>query len=187
MKPLHWVSCDGGPHLFVDRELSVHWLGIRPPEDGRIVQASFRWNEDPGSPASDYDAACSVDGLVGLVPVGAGEGLVLGDEVPMSTWIKREGFEGGVLVVPMCWPKADSDGRLVRAVRGVPTEEFVETGIRITSHSGVFVLFPACDSTPDRVYPVCEVQVPPGTYSIRTAAVRQSGFDLRIHGLARSV
>jgi hypothetical protein len=35
---------------------------------------------------------------VGVIPVGAGAALVLGDEVPMSTWVPSTFFVGGQIL-----------------------------------------------------------------------------------------
>ena len=101
---LTWVTCDGGPHLLIPEELGALWEGSDAPSGGRVVNARFRWSADPGALATDYDAACDVNELVGVIPVGAGAALVLGDEVPMSTWVPSTLFAGGLIVVPMTWP-----------------------------------------------------------------------------------
>jgi hypothetical protein len=59
---LDWVACDGGPHLFAPRDLAASWHATE----------------------AEYAAACAVSDVLGMIPVGSGFGLVLGDEVPMS-------------------------------------------------------------------------------------------------------
>ncbi|MDX3771767.1 MULTISPECIES: Imm21 family immunity protein [unclassified Streptomyces] len=60
---LTWLETEGGPFIVVPRSALVHWLGTE----------------------GDYDRACEVMDLVGVLalPDGA-EALVLGDE-PLST------------------------------------------------------------------------------------------------------
>src|SRR5688572_8042554 len=95
-----WVSCDGGPHLLLPTELVDAWEGTQPPSDGRVVSARFRYSMDPRATATDYDLACDVEGVLALIPVGAGQGLVLGGEVPMSTWLPLPNETGIDLLVP---------------------------------------------------------------------------------------
>jgi hypothetical protein len=71
----------------------------------RVVAARSRWSGALDAVACDYDVACDVKDLVGAVPLSDGVGLVLGDEVPMSTWLQSALFSGGVLLVPMHWPE----------------------------------------------------------------------------------
>jgi hypothetical protein len=81
---LQWLDNDAGPLLLIAAELKPFWSGIEPPKDGRIVDAQFRWK--PGSPASDYDRACDVDGYAGVIDVGPGVAIVLNDEPLPTTW-----------------------------------------------------------------------------------------------------
>ena len=96
LEDFKWVSCRAGPHLLLPAELLGAWEGVKKPSFGRIVRAIFRFTMDPASPATDYDRACDVNDLLGLIPVGDGHALVLGgDEVPMSTWIAHPDGGGG--------------------------------------------------------------------------------------------
>jgi hypothetical protein len=184
MAGISWVACDGGPHLLVESELAIAWGGTRPPEEGRVVNARFRWSDEPGAVATDYDAACDVDDLVGLVPVGRGVGLVLGDEVPMSTWIPHRDFAGGVVVVPMEWPEPGMpEERLLSAVASVPSNAFSDTDICLAVGAGGLVLCAAADSGPNWTYPTLHVSVLPGRYRVLSAEVETRGFLLRLHGL----
>jgi hypothetical protein len=183
MASVSWVSCDGGPHLLLPREVASMWSGTSAPP-GRIVNARFRWSADPSSPASDYDAACDVSELVGLVPVGEGLGLVLGDEVPMSTWVEADPFTGGLLVVPMAWPDPGMPHeRLLAAVRSVNPSSYVDTGLRLPAPSGNLVLCAAADAGPQWFYPTVDVHAPPGTLEVLSAEVKVHGFWLRLHAL----
>lgn len=107
------------------------------PADGRIVNAHSRWSPDPSARVTDYDAACDVDELVGVIPVGEGSALVFGDEVPMSTWVASALFVGGLVVVPMTWPHA-----------GMPTEPSVHLCEMLGRRSSWRLSFSYCRRAP---------------------------------------
>jgi hypothetical protein len=95
---LQWIQSNGGPLLLLPSSLLGAWEGADEPEPYRGVEARSHWN--PGGPATDYDRACDVPDLAGTVPVGAGEGLVLGDEPLATTWWLAPEIGGGILVTP---------------------------------------------------------------------------------------
>lgn len=188
--PLSWVSCDGGPHVLLPAEASSEWSGIRASGDARRGRAAFRWSGDASMPGSDYDAACDVSGLVGLLPMGTGAALVLGDEVPMSTWLPHDRFRGGVLVVPMTWPDTAHDDPALRdAVASVAPSEFLPTGLVLPAANGRFLLCAAADFGPDWQYPTLPLclplppPLPPAAYDIVSVEVPIQGFWLRLHAL----
>jgi hypothetical protein len=184
MTNLSWVTCDGGPHLLIAEELATLWEGSDPPSRGRVVHARFRSNSEPGAVATDYDAACDVDDLVGVIPVGQGAALVLGDEVPMSTWVPSTLFAGGLLVVPMTWPSHGMpEDRLLATVNSVEHSDFTQTGLTLPSSSGRFILCSAADAEPNWMCPTARVTVPGVAYQILSAEVRTQGFWLRLHAL----
>ncbi len=82
---LLWMESGGGPLLLVPGEYLPFWGGIDPPTDGRQIVAHFRYGGDD-APATDYDRACDVDDYLGVIEVGSGCGVVLGDE-PLPTAI----------------------------------------------------------------------------------------------------
>ena len=79
-----WLTSDGGPLLLLARAYLRYWGGIDPPTGGRTIEARFRWSGTAATPATDYDRACDVDDELGLLAVGPGHALVLGDE-PLAT------------------------------------------------------------------------------------------------------
>jgi hypothetical protein len=184
MNAFTWVTCDGGPHLFASEEVLVGWSGTAAPA-GRFVRATFRWSGDANTPASDYDAACDIDELTGLISVGTEVALVLGDEAPMSTWVRSPYFDGGVLVIPMAWPAPDSsEVQLLAAIDSVAPEEFNRTGLVLPGSTGRFRLCAACDRGPQWLYPTLSVDlVARKSFHILSAEVQRAGFWLRLHGL----
>lgn len=109
---------------------------------------------------------------------------MLGDEVPMSTWMPHDRFCGGVLVVPMTWPDALHDEQALRhAVASVAHEEFLPTGLVLPNAGGRFLLCAAANVGPDWLDPTLTVAVPPAVYEVVSAEVHLQGFWLRLHAL----
>jgi hypothetical protein len=83
---VRWMQSNAGPLLLVPGEHLPSWEGVAPPADGRHIEAQFRWNRRD-APATDYDRACDVTGYLGLLSIGTGHGLVLGDELHATAWL----------------------------------------------------------------------------------------------------
>ena len=121
---IQWATSEGGPLIAIEAGNLRHWQGIDAPTDGRIVEATFRWN-DPNDPASDYDRACDVSDHAALLVVGDGTGLVLGDSPDATTWWPRSDSSGGILVR---WHYAEDEGdveKYMLVVPDLPTEEAI--------------------------------------------------------------
>ncbi|MFE6868814.1 Imm21 family immunity protein [Kitasatospora sp. NPDC057692] len=111
---LTWLETEGGPFIVLPRDVLSHWSGTE----------------------GDYDRACEVRGLVGVLglPDGA-EALVLGDE-PLSTAYLPD---RRVLVR---WHYAESEEGVVDIVlAGLPTAEWEEGPVLRTA--GELVMFDA--------------------------------------------
>ncbi|QFG24389.1 Imm21 family immunity protein [Actinomadura sp. WMMB 499] len=141
-----WVESGGGPLVVVPGSRLVHWGGAEDCEGP----------EETG----DYGLACAVEGYIGLVPVGGGQGLVLGDEPAMTTWLPDERCF-------LRWSAADSEAGLVDAARRALRSD-VEWDERLTwDVDGPVVLF-------DSAWPGAEpgnqvgIDLEPGTYDVRS-------------------
>ncbi len=99
--PLRWIDSFGGPLLLLSSEYFSVWQGVLTDFD----RYGYNWPypDEPSPPEeTDYDRACAIQGYIGLVNVGDGQGVVLGD-APMSTaW----------------WPLSATEGLLIRWVYG---------------------------------------------------------------------
>ncbi|MDQ0778828.1 hypothetical protein QF026_007294 [Streptomyces aurantiacus] len=67
---VEWVESGGGPLIAIPEVVLPFWTGA----DGDEL-------------ASDYDRACEVEGLTGLLPVGNATALVLGDEPAATAYL----------------------------------------------------------------------------------------------------
>jgi hypothetical protein len=106
---LRWMEGNGGPLLLVPGEYLPSWGGIDPPRDGRHIGAKFR--SFRGRPVSDYNRACDVEERLGLLDIGAGQGLVLGGDDCGTTWLASTAAGDGDA-------RGDAGGMLVRWVYG---------------------------------------------------------------------
>jgi hypothetical protein len=111
---LAWLDTEGGPFVLVPHSALAQWSGTE----------------------GDYDRACEVTDLVGILslPDGA-EALVLGDE-PLSTAYLPE------YRVLVRWYYAESDDGVADVIRdGLPTAEWEEGPVLSTT--GKLVMFDA--------------------------------------------
>jgi hypothetical protein len=120
---------------------------------------------------TDYGRACSVDDYLGMLEVGPGSCLVLGDEPMATTFFPTE--DGGIFVR---WIHAENEEDVVQAVRSVPEslwERFPHTFD--VGRAGLLLLDSACPSDDLRPPPAegisswMAVPVPTGTYLVHTA------------------
>ena len=161
---LQWIASEGGPLLLLAAPLLAHWEGVAPPTAGRAVTATFR-ALGPGAPATDYDRACDVSDELGLVEVGPGYGLVLGDEPAATTWWPLPA--GGVLVR---WHQAESEAAVLAALRAALPDGLGSPTHRFSVTAAPLLLF-------DAALPGSEAQpgahlwlsVPVGEYTVTTA------------------
>ena len=117
---LPWIQSDGGPLVVVPYARRAGWEGTEPPGGGRVVRATFRW-DDAKAKATDYDAA--VDAAqqgCGVVRRDGWDALAL--MRGMKTWRK---LRDGVVIVH--WESGESpravDAMLVAAFPERPRDE----------------------------------------------------------------
>ncbi|MFE1799654.1 immunity 21 family protein [Streptomyces sp. NPDC059517] len=92
VEQVEWVESGGGPLIAIPEVVLPFWTGA----DGDEL-------------ASDYDRACEVEGLIGLVPVGNTTALVLGDEPAATTYLPEHGTF-------VRWSAGDSERELLAGV-----------------------------------------------------------------------
>ncbi|MCX5085645.1 Imm21 family immunity protein [Streptomyces sp. NBC_00401] len=125
-----------------------------------------------GDVADDYDRACEVDGLAGVIGVGgqAAQGLVLADEPSMTCYLpEHQAF--------VRWLGADSEADLIAAAQAVltdPAVEWEECGLWETDGRAVLldsategaelnVAYPNGGGMPEQA----PVPIPPGRWTVR--------------------
>ncbi|MEU3950002.1 immunity 21 family protein [Streptomyces sp. NPDC029526] len=144
----HWVESGGGPLVAVPEAVLPFWTGA----DGEEA-------------ASDYDRACEVDDSVGLLPVGDGAALVLGDEPAATAYLP----EHRTLVR---WVAADTeDDLLARVPAALETADW-EPGVHWRVPGPVLLFDAAWPGSRSAGTDHLRLTLPPGPYTVHAAQVR---------------
>ena len=182
-----WVNSGGGPLIVISVEVAHHWRG-----DGGLGlpdgDLSMVW--DTVRKHTDYGRACGVADYVGVLDVGPGKCLVLGDEPMLTTILPTNDC---VLIVR--WMYAESEEELLRAAQSLPEEVWEATPHRVHVGSGGLVLFDSaypgdnlpstCDDGANAPWMI--VPVPTGNYEVATALYQpDDSTRLILHRLRRS-
>ncbi len=181
-EPGEWSCWQGGPHILLPEQVLHSWDGHRPPSDGRVIDTKICFD---GSVPADYWRACDVKELIGAISVGDQTGLVIGDEVPMSTLTHHP--DGSLVIfVPMTWFSENSFAiadlpEIVRAT----AERFVDTGIRFIHRGGAVALQPAVFPGDDNEEHFSRIMRPlaAGQYAVWTADTATDAGEFRAHWL----
>lgn len=174
-----WVQSNGGPLLLLARSLLPEWGGSLRGTKG--MDAKFRWTGE--GPATDYDRACDIKDYTGLIPVGCGHALVLGDEPLLTCWWPDETGDGGLFVRWVC---ADSD-QFLQHLQGLVDVRFTSSPHVLEVVEPEHRLFDAAVSGAD-VKPNngVLVELEPGSYEVATGRFTPaSTTELLLHRLRR--
>ncbi|MER8008094.1 immunity 21 family protein [Streptomyces sp. NPDC094149] len=145
---LEWVESGGGPLIAVPETVLPFWAGA----DGEET-------------ASDYDRACEVDGVVGLLPVGDSAALVLGDEPASTAYLPEHGAF-------VRWCAANSEDELLSGVPAALATADWENEVR-WEVPGAVVLFDSAWPGNETGRTDClKVPLQPGSYAVRAANVQ---------------
>lgn len=157
---MRWIKSAGGPLICLESRLMSSWCGA----DG-----TFQMGKCVASQHSDYDRACAMSDYAGLVDVGGGSALVLGD-LPLATAI---------------FGKTHSELYVVRAVYMDPgteimlfadyfDERFFRAPVEVLSfeiRSDALAMFDSALPGSDQSKKVLTFSLSPGRYEIKTALV----------------
>jgi hypothetical protein len=181
---LKWIDSLGGPLLLIPGRLLNHWEGSDPPTGGRIIEAKFR--ADPSGPATDYDRACDVKEYLGLIDVGPGVGLVLGDEPAQTAWWPFASERGGILVR---WIAADDEQSVIQHLKNLPLTRFPMPILSMMVPEGPLILFDSAfpGHRIDQGYSA-QIKLPPQLYGVATWVYSEADkISLILHKLESKI
>ncbi|GGW87268.1 Imm21 family immunity protein [Streptomyces galilaeus] len=157
-----WVESMGGPLIAVPVSALTQWHGCT--QSGMVVGS--------GDVLDDYDRACEVEGLAGVIAVGeeGAQGLVLADEPASSFYLpEHQAF--------VRWLGANSEADLIAAARAVladSTTMWEECGIWETDGPAVLMDSVTAGAEHSVEYPngggmpeQAPVALPPGSWMVR--------------------
>lgn len=150
---LKWIDSGGGPLILLEESLLCFWGGFEPQ----------RIKEDKNY-SDDYDRACDVEDYVGIIPVGSGYGLVLGQGPFHTGWRPFSETEDGFLV---CWVYAENKVDATNSLVILPTSGWEKTKVKFQSAGGKLVLFDSAfdgEHFPEKL----DVELAKGFYNIET-------------------
>lgn len=166
--PLRYVETEGGPFILLPLELKKAWKGTGDDEDGDAE--------------TDYDRAEEFLSKVGVLAVGAGQALILG-EAEVTAFRATE--EGGVFVQKVYGDEpaevtAALDAALASSRWKATKRPFTVEG------KGKLALFDSAyayeDAESDEVL---KVTLAPGSYTVETARAKTKNVELGLVRLRR--
>lgn len=180
--PLPWATSNGGPLLLLSAEYLPDWAGV-------TVEDPFDRPRDPAGNLipDDYERACAVaetSGYLGLIAVGSGQGLVLGDEPMQTAWWPLSTLEG----ILVRWQCADSEAQVVEYLQRIAHQSWEPTGIALTVASQPLYLFDsACSGSEAEEMPHLVIALDAGEYATETGFTPRDmqRLELVLHRLRR--
>jgi hypothetical protein len=176
---LQWIKTAGGPHLVLPEAYAAEWEGFAIPSGGRVVKASFQCN--PGSPATDYDRACSVKGWLGVIPVGKGMALVLHGDDTIAAYYRTARGQHYLLR----WLFAPSETALLDYFHDVQKQLLVEHEAGFRHPGGKLLLMDSVDLPGSFMTPPSEFVLPRGRYRVLTSHSQSEEVYIIVHQLRR--
>jgi hypothetical protein len=147
---LKWLESAGGPLLLLEEHLLTDWRGV--------------FAESNQIPTSGYDRACNIDDYIGIIEVGSGYGIVLGDEPFLTAWSQLPDPQKSFLIR---WVFAENEAAVIEALTNLQELKWENTEVEIKLSGDKLVLFDAaCDGSQidDRL----EIEIPKGSYTVET-------------------
>ncbi|MEV6197055.1 immunity 21 family protein [Streptomyces sp. NPDC051920] len=144
---VQWVETGGGPLIAIPETVLPFWSG----SDGDDLSC-------------DYDRACDVDGLIGLLPVGDTRALVLGDDPASTAYLpEHDAF--------VRWCAADSEAELLALVPAALSQARWEQEVEWRVPGPVVLFDAARPGTASGSADHLRVNLEPGRYGVRAARV----------------
>ena len=149
---LLWFQSNGGPLLLLDQSWLPAWGGYPDP----ALPFDAPW--------TDYARACAIEDALGLLTVGPGSGLVLGDEPMATAWCPATDCQSGTLVR---WRWADDEAACREALARLASLAWSDTSLTFPVPTGRAVLFDSAYRGWD-IEASLTLNLVPGTYAVET-------------------
>jgi hypothetical protein len=178
---LQWIDSAGGPLLLLSSGLFRKWNGVIT-EFARNGGYDWPYPDEPKEPeTTDYDRACAITGYVGLVTVGGGQGLVLGD-MPMSTaWAPLSTSEG----ILIRWMYGNDAAGLLSRLLPIAESIWKPAGVTFAAGEEPLYLFDSAAPGEDATERLT-ITLVPGEYAIDAAIARPDAHtEMALHPLRR--
>jgi hypothetical protein len=114
---MHWIESAGGPLLLLSEDSMGNWGGVLD----LISRAAAKVSYSPGGKPTDYDSACSVEGLLGFIEIGTENAVVLGGESLQTAWVPNGAGNGGMFIR---WFFGESEAEFMSWIDDIPEEIF---------------------------------------------------------------
>lgn len=166
---LTYVETEGGPFILLPLELKKAWKGTGDDDEDDDAE-------------SDYDRANEFLSTVGVLEVGDGQVLVLG-EAEVTAF--RETSDGGVFIQRVC---GDEDADVLAAVDGaLAGKKWKPLKAKLTvAGKGKLALFDSAYAYADAdTDEVLKVSLAAGSYAIETARVEKGEVEVGLVRLRR--
>lgn len=169
-KTLTYVETEGGPFVLLPLELKKAWNGTGDEDD------------DDEDAESDYDRANEFVTTVGVLDVGDGQALVLG-EAEVTAF--RETSDGGVFIQRVY---GDEDAEVLAAVDRALAGKWKPLKAKLTvAGKGKLALFDSAYAYADAdTDEMLKISLAPGTYAIETARVKKGEVEAGLVRLRRT-
>jgi hypothetical protein len=177
---MEWIESEGGPLILLDEDLLKYWDGAEPPRYGRTVRAESR--ASGSALATDYDRACDIRRVIGVLEVGPRIGVVFAGEALPTAWWPAPSEQVGLIVR---WVYGNSDEAFSAALLRLPDGLFRHPGVQVTLR-GKLLLFDAAMPGHAIVSPHLRMSIREGTYRIQTAVYEpDSETSMLLHRFKR--
>lgn len=160
-RSLNYIETEGGPFILLPLELKKSWNGTG--------------DEDEGIP-SDYEKATQLVTKIGVLELGGGEALVLGDPEVTAYWALDD---GGVFIQRIIGDDDDVVASVVdQALEG---KDWTRLPFNFNSGKGKLALFDAAysyqDSDEDERL---KISLSPGTYQVEKCLAKGKDIELQL-------
>ena len=168
---MQWIESAGGPLLLLSEQSFGNWGGVLALASGPAAHASYI----PGGKPSVYDRACSVEWYIGLIEIGAEQGVVLGGEPLRTAWLPVRGKSGGIIVR---WVFGESESEFLGWLEKIPEAIFRSDGTLVVKEPKLFLFDAAVAGRNVKKRPeeYLSIELEPGTYEITTAVCQPDAW-----------